>query len=257
MERQLDRSIAIAPLANVIVWKASLALWVRGDLAETKSLMDRVPARTGTSERVVLGRWEYAMAAGEPSEGRLALQRLTSQWVEDYQYIGPKALLAAQLLEFEGKRELARLQHEAALAEIRRRQAKTPANTALKASEAWCLHGLGRDAEARQAYRAALETVRRPIRFRHMSAWWFSPIPTCLSIGERATALELIREATAPGATPPGARDRDGSMGELVDSTAAEARAALAMRFKLDPRMAPFRADPEIAALLAGSTGRE
>jgi hypothetical protein len=69
----------------------------------------------------------------------------------------------------------------------------------------------------------------RGIASRPFTNWWFQPIPCNLLIAERAVALQLIRE---------GAANDSG-------------RSTIRQRMKLDPRMAPWRDDPEIAALLA------
>ena len=254
MERELDRTIAIRPLANAVVWKARIALFSRGDPAEMKALLDRVPLRVRSSERVVFSRWVYAMATGQAEQGIEALQNLTSNWIEDFDYVGPKALLTAQLLELQGKPGMARLQYDAALAEIRTRQARTPGDPTLRILEVWVMHGLGKDAEARSLNRVALETIRRPFRFLTLYEWWFTSIPGCLLIGERDTALQLIREAVMSSGAAPARQVLPGGKvveGVATEETPAHARAALRQRFKFDPRMAPFRDDPEIVALLA------
>ncbi|MDB6115194.1 MAG: hypothetical protein JWQ62_2139, partial [Lacunisphaera sp.] len=136
------------------------------------------------------------------------------------------------------------------------RQARTPGNATLRSLEVWIAHGLGRDEEARTLNRTRLETIRRPYQFAALSDWWFSVIPSCLLIGDRATALTLIREAVTPSA-PAAASDRGERLGEGAPETAAAGgRTALRMRFKFDPRMAPFRGDPEIQALLAEPAGK-
>ena len=260
MERELDRTLAITPLTNALVWKARLALLVRADPAEMKALLDRVPARTRSGERVVISRWIYAMVTSQAEDGLSALAGLTSKWIDDFEYVGPTALLTAQLLELQGKPELARVQHAAALAELQARKARDPGNLNVRAAEPWLLRGLGREVEARLVYRGTLEGLSRPYRYSSMGDWWFSAIPACLLMGDRANALELIREAVTPAAVADGSRQVIGDGGTLSsrwigpvggETYAAEARAALRLRFKLDPRMAPFRDDKEIVALLA------
>ena len=252
MERELDRTIAITPIANAVVWKSRIALFVRGDTEEMKTLIERVPSRVRSLERVVFSRWVYAVAVGRVDEGLNALQSLTSNWIEDFDFTGPKALLVAQLLELQGKRELARLQYEAALAEVRGRQARTPGDSTLRTLEVWIMHGLGKDEEARASNRTALETIRRPYRYGKLSDWWFTSIPACLLIGERDTALQLMREAVTPAAGNARINIQvDGGWVGRPAENAAEARAALRLRFKFDPRMARFRDDAEITALLA------
>jgi Flp pilus assembly protein TadD len=112
--------------------------------------------------------------------------------------------------------------------------------------------------------RVAVESLRRPYRFGALADWWFTTIPACLLIGDHATALQLMREAVAAGAGQAGTRraagdiidayEREtGKISSPMDNT--EARTALRLRFKFDPRMAPFRDDPEIVALLAEPKG--
>ena len=245
-ERAIDRALAIAPLANAIGWKARIALGVRGDFAEAKALLDRIPPRMRSLERVVLSRWILAMAGTDREGGVEALQSLTNAWVEDFNYVGPKSLLMAALLDASGKRESARLHYEAALTEIRSRQAREPANRWLPYTEAGALLGLGRLDEARVANRVVMESVPHPYRYDPFDMWWFNSIPRCLLLGEREAALQLLREAAAGEIGNQSGRVQTGS-------SVVSARAALRMAMKQDARMAPFCDDPEIVALLADS----
>lgn len=243
MERALDRSIAITPIANAMMWKSRLALWVRGDLAEMKALLDRVPPRTNDLERVCFTKWTYAMAAGNPAFGLTALTGITNPWFEDFDFIGPRQLLAAQLLELGGQHELARLQYEAALLELRQQKTRSPGDASLPNLETWIYYGLDQMSEARASNKIASEAVTHPYRYATLQEWWFTAIPINLLLGERATALQLIREAVTvviPSANDPTQASR-------------LAREALRLRFRLDPRMAPYREDPEIIALLGES----
>ncbi len=248
-ERAFDRALALAPIANAIVWKARVALWVRGDPSEMKTLLARVPARQRATERVVLSRWTHAMVSGETDDALEGLAGLTGKWVEDFEYNGPKALLIAQLRELQGKRAMARLQYEAALTDVRARQVKAPTDAALRGLEAWVLHGLGRDQEALPLSRVELEATGRPYAYARLGSWWFSILPRCLLLGEKGTALQLIREAVTP--VPGPRRLADDPSGSFLTEAPNLTRASLRLRFKLDPRMAPFRDDPEIVALLA------
>jgi Flp pilus assembly protein TadD len=155
---------------------------------------------------------------------------MTDTWMADFDYVGPKALPTAALLELSGKKELARVQYEAALAELQRMRGTSPNNPQNFLLEAWIKHGLGREEEARAALRVANEAIEHPVLVSPWSTWWFNVVAANLLIGERATALALMREACA--ALP-------------------EGRPAIRSRFNIDPRLAKFRADPEIKALLA------
>ncbi|MBI5771428.1 MAG: TIR domain-containing protein [Verrucomicrobia bacterium] len=254
-ERAIDRTLAIEPIANAIGWKARIALNVRGNFAEMKSLLDRIPPRMRSLERVVLSRWMYAIAGTDREEGLRALQSLTNPWVEDFYYVGPKSLLQATLYEAAGKQETARSHFQAALGEIRARQARAPTDANLRNGEFWSLLGIGRTEEARAAYRFVQESVRRPYRYDPFSNWWFSTIPRALLVGERATAVELIREAvSADIANRAGRSLADDDASDALSGRAASllnSRAAIRLAMKQDVRMAPFRDDPEIAVLLA------
>ena len=190
MDVYLDRTIAIAPVTNALVWKSLSALWVRGDVAEMKTWLDRVTPRIRTTERVIFIQWCYAMASGKIEDGIDALQTLPKEWVKDWLYSGPKDLLIAQLLDVQGKSTLARLHFEAAHAEVRRRQADDPSNAGLRALEVWILHGLRRDEEARELYHDYfLPLLQRPYRVGVLTDWWFDAIACGLLIGDRAWNL--------------------------------------------------------------------
>jgi tetratricopeptide (TPR) repeat protein len=195
-------------------------------------------------ERVVISRWIYAISGTDREDGIEALQTLTNSWIEDFYYVGPKSLLMAALLEASGKRETARLNYDAALTETRTRQAREPGNLRLQNVETSALLGLGRLDEARAANRVVMESVRRPYRYDPFETWWFSEIPRCLLLGERETALQLLREAAVGEAATPSGRIATWSSHIGVSTI-------LRTAMKQDPRMAPFRDDPEIVALLA------
>jgi tetratricopeptide (TPR) repeat protein len=229
-ERETDATLALAPIANAMVWKARAMLGLHGDLAGMKTWLDKVPARVGSQERTVFSRFLYAAMSGQFDPGLAALRGFTEPWfIDSSEYGGPSALLAATLLELQGKGALARLQYEASLVEVARQKAAAPTDILARIAEIWTLRGLGRLEEARTLNRAYVETLARPVRLSPIGGWWFSPIPLGLLIGDRDTALNLLREVTAQ----PGGRD------------------AARVHWRNDPRMAPFRDDPEIKALLA------
>jgi TolB-like protein/Tfp pilus assembly protein PilF len=229
-DRELDATLAIGPLPNAIVWKARLLFGLHNDFPGMKTWLDRVPERVRGTERAVFGYFLYAAFGGQPETGLEALRGFPQKWFTDFEYAGPTALLNASLFELQGKVELARQQYETALAEIQRMRAADPGRIGLSSVEFWTLLGLGRKGEARASYRRMIEGTRRPYAQSLVTGWWYSAIPAALLLGERATALELLRESIV---------------------TLPESRVAYRLRFQIDPRMAPFRDDPEITALLA------
>ena len=228
-ERANDVAIAIAPVANAIVWKARARFMLHSDLPGMKRLLDQVPARVRSIERTVYSYFLYSAFSGDYRTGLEALNSMPEPWMIDFDYRGPIALPSAALLEMSGRRELARTQYEAALAEASRYVAAHPGDLYLKLVDVFIQHALGREEEARASLRVYNESVARPYVYNPIGSWWFQAIPANLIMGERATALELIRDAARSSA----------------------GRASILQRLKLDPRLEKFRADPEILALLA------
>jgi len=231
-ERATDETLALAPVANALVWKARALFGLHGDIAGMKTTLDQVPSRVRGIERTVFGYFLYSAFTGRTADGIDALNALTEPWMIDFDYRGPKALLSAALLQLNGKNELARVQYEAALAELQRSRSLNPDDAFNYLTEAWIKHGLGRIDEARQSLRIYNESLPRPFSVSPLSTWWFQAIPANLLLGERDTALALIREACA---------------------SRADGRATLRSRMSLDPRLAAFRADAEIQAILTAS----
>ncbi|MDI1249901.1 MAG: TIR domain-containing protein [Lacunisphaera sp.] len=229
-DRELDATLALAPLPNAIVWKARLQFGLRNDFAGMKTWLDRVPARVRGTERAVFSYFLYAGLGGDPEAGLAALRDFPEKWFTDFEYAGPTALLNASLLELQGKKELARRQYEVAQGEILRMRQTDPGRVGLSQVEFWTLLGLGRTEEAKISYRRVVEGSRRPYVQDMVNGWWFTTIPAALLIGDRTTALTFLRESVV---------------------TRPESRAAFRLRFQIDPRMAPFRHDPEIKLLLA------
>ncbi len=235
-EQATDETLALAPIANAMVWKARARFGLHGDLPGMKAVLDQVPARVRGIERTVFGYFLYAAFTGRPADGLEALNALTEPWMIDFDYRGPKALLAAALLELAGKKELARVQYETALETLQRSRAINPEDGQTFLNEAWIKHALGRTDEARTALRTYNETLARPFAVGPLSTWWFQAIPANLLMGERDTALALIREAT---------------------ESVSGGRATIRQRLALDPRLARFRDDAEIQALLADPTSKK
>lgn len=229
-DRELDATLALAPLPNAIAWKARLQFGLHNDFAGMKRWLDQVPERVRGTERAVFGYFLYAAFGGDAETGLEALRAFPQKWFTDFEYAGTTAQLNACLLERQGKNELARQQNELALQEARRMKATDPTRLWLNHAEFWPLLGLGRKEEAKAVFQRLIEAQRRPYSQSLVNGWWFTLIPGALLLGERDTALELLRESI---------------------TTLPESRAAFRVRFQLDPRMAPFRDDAEIQALLA------
>ena len=228
MEQALDQCIALAPVGSAMIWKGWLAAWQHGDLAGYKTWLDRIPGSFRVNDRTVYMSYVYACLSGDTAYGFKAVNGLAGTWLRDFYFIGPRALLLGDLYAREAKSDLAREQYEQALAEITRWQAANPGDYSSRPAQIWTLLGLGRVDEAKKLNQLWLGPLPRPYRSIY-TIWWHGVVPAQLLLGERANALALIRESAVTPAV----------------------RAQMRVALRIDPRMAPFRADPEIQALLA------
>ncbi|MDQ5981100.1 MAG: hypothetical protein QG602_4078, partial [Verrucomicrobiota bacterium] len=134
-DRELDATLALAPLPNAIAWKARLQLGLHNDFPGMKRWLDQVPERVRGTERTVFGYFLYAAFGGDAETGLAALRAFPQKWFTDFEYAGPTALLNACLLERQGKTELARQQYEAALLEAQRMKVTDPTRIWLNHAE--------------------------------------------------------------------------------------------------------------------------
>ena len=209
--------------------QARLAFW-SGDLPTMRQWLDQLPARARAEERAVISYVIWSLSSGSWEFGLSTLSTYTETWLFDANtYTGPTALLQAMLLAQQGKAGLARVQYEAALVELSHRRKENPSDQTTRNSEVWIMLGLGRTEEARALHHTDVESLRRPFRVLMTSVWWYGPIPRSLLVGDRETALQLIREGASE----------------------AEGRKWIRRQLQTDVRMAPFRDDPQITALLA------
>jgi tetratricopeptide (TPR) repeat protein len=228
-EQALDATIALQPpLAAALIWKAHFALEVHGNVAGMKTWLDRVPERQ-RNNRFAYARSLEALVRGECEAAIRAVSALTETWLTDFDFTGPKALLLGDLLWRDGRKELARLQYEAALTEIQREAARDPTNLRVRRSEMWTLLGLGQREEARARLQIVLQALPRPHRANIDYSWWTGALRACFLLDEREQALRLLGEAAADPVS----------------------RQLLRNQIRVDPEMAPHRDAADIRALLA------
>lgn len=230
-EEWLDKTLALAPVPNAIIAKAQFSLEVHGDVPGMARWLERMPERQRTNARLVNAYAVLATVTGRTESARRVLDATADTWLAYGSYNFPKALLAGELAQIDGYADVARLQFEAALKEVQSRQAADPTDLRPKRAELWVQLGLG--PEHREAARAALrvnvQLRPRPYRWDMNKTWWTSSLRACLLLDDRAEALAELKEACAE----------------------AQGRLLLRNLFHVDPKMAPFRDDPEIVALLA------
>ena len=228
-EHYLDLAIKLGPVANAQIAKAELALAARGDPSGLKALPGILPDHYLGTDRVVFAQFVYGLVTKQYDLALDALRPLPEPWMIDFDYTGPTSLLAGEVLLLQNKPELARMKFEEAQAEMGRHRAEATRNFSTIWLNAWILMRLGRTEEARARNALVFPELSRPFRIYLGTNWWFSPIPGSLLMSERPQALALIREAI------------DFQYGRQIIRHALD----------YDPRMAPFRDDEEIAALLA------
>ena len=228
-EEWFDNTLALAPVPSAITSKAKLMLEVHGDIEGMRHWLERMPDRQRTNARMANTYAVLATVTGQTGPARRLLDSIGDTWLADGTYIFPKALLVGELDQIDGNDDIARLQFEAALKEVRSKLAADPTDLRPIRAELWIQLGLGHRDEARAALRVNLQRRPTPYRWNMNFSWWTSALRACLLLDERAQALVLLKEACAE---PTG-------------------RLLLRNLFRVDPKMAPFRADPEIVALLA------
>ena len=228
-EEGFDQTLKLAPVANAITSKAKFMLEVHGDVPGMKLWLDRMPERQRTNARLANAYAVQALVSGQTDSARRVLDSITDTWLADGTYIFPRAMLLGDLEAIDRHDDLARLSYEAALDEIKRALAADPTDLRPKRAELWVQLALGHREEALAALRVNLQKRPNPYRWNITLTWWTSSLRACLLLGERAEALTQLREACAE----------------------AQGRLLLRNLFRVDPKMAPFRDDPEIAALLA------
>jgi tetratricopeptide (TPR) repeat protein len=228
-EAGFDWTLKLAPVANAITSKAKIMLEVHGDVAGMKRWLDRMPERQRTNARFANACAVEALVTGQTAPARQVLEAITDTWLADGTYIFPKTMLIGDLDAIDRKDDVARLNYEAALDEIKRTLAAAPTDLRPIRAELWVQLALGHREEALAALRVNLQRRPTPYHWNINLTWWSSSLRACLLLGERAEAIAQLKEAHEE----------------------PQGRRLLRNLFRVDPKMAPFRDDPEIMALLA------
>ena len=232
MEKQLERAIEYGPIPNAVLVSAQNRLYLHADVPGMKRQLEKLPERFRGTEKAVLTRCTYALMSGDFQFGLDALRSINAPWMTDFEYTGPTALLAGELLLMQGKPSFAIQRFEEASAQLTRRKAESISNIFVLNLDTWVLMRLGKVQAAKAQNQLMLKEIARPYAINIGATPLFNPIFLNLLLGERTQALDLWREAA-----------RDGGV-----------RLALASVMRFDARLAKFRNDAAILALLAQAT---
>ena len=228
-EQWLDKSLAVTPVSTAISWKAQYMLQVHGDAAAMASWMAKVPERERSTARMINTYAVVAEITGQTEDMRRLLNSINDAWLNDGGYIFPKAMLAGDVAALDKQTDVARIQYEAALKDVRALQSTDPTDTRYLRAELWIQLGLGDTAAARAALRINQQLAPKPYRWTMNMVWWSSSLRAEFLLGERAEAMTHLKEAAIQPVS----------------------RLLLRNLMNADPKMAPFRDDPEVVALLA------
>ncbi|HVU16014.1 MAG TPA: TIR domain-containing protein [Candidatus Didemnitutus sp.] len=124
--------------------------YLKGDLAASRAVLDRIPPGQRTVHRVLACRWLLAMAEKQYDQALQELNRLPESMMRDRIYHGPKALLAGLAHAAAGRTDVAQGQFATAERELRDELGQDPDNEELRAVLALDLACLGRSDDAKR-----------------------------------------------------------------------------------------------------------
>ncbi len=123
--------------------------FLHADLPASSAALDRIPAGSRTSQRIVYARWLLAMAEHRWDEALQDLARVPESFLFDVTFDGPKALLAGQAHQRAGRTQAAVAQFQGAERLLKDKLSSDAENETLRAALAFALASAGRNEEAR------------------------------------------------------------------------------------------------------------
>jgi tetratricopeptide (TPR) repeat protein len=222
----LDRAIALRPdygFARVI--KLVLAFYERGDVEQTKAVLQQIPAGLMNDDRVAAiaaFMWYFLRDADRAGE---ALRFVPRDYVESNVVTMPKGLLAGWIHQLAGRREAAVAEWRVALRLLEQRLAANPTSVGDVGDKAGVLALLGERAAAEEALRVYEQLQRMPVGRVSGSSWVIYA-----ALGRADEVADFFSERLK----------RDGPDG-----------AKYAAFFRCHPVLDPFRQQPRFQALAA------
>lgn len=236
-DAMVARALAAQPVARMLAFDVWLKLYWNGDVQGTAASLQKWPAWFLREDR---GAGLAAMAClwrREPEKALEALQKLPRDYVRDYWFTGPRAVLSAWAHEKAGHPEAARADWQIVVQIADRELAATPDDPAALHWKGWALARLGDTAAGERLLRLLEErqVAKGSIEGLPQLAGGFAGL--ALTLGQTDRAIQLLTRICA---TP-------------VQETRGVNRAAL----RNNPHFEPLRGDPRFEALVAAAPGPE
>ncbi len=236
-DAMVAEAVAARPVARMLAFHVWMKLYWNGDVAGTAASLRRWPAwflreDRGAGLAAMVWLWQR-----EPGKALEVLEKLPRDYVRDYWFTGPKAVLSAWAHERANHPEAARGDWQIVVQIADRELAATPGDSAGLHWKAWALARLGDT--------AAAERLLRLLEERWVSRGSIEGLPQlagglaglALTLGQTDRAIELLtRICAAP-----------------VSETRGVNRAAL----RNNPLFDALRNDPRFQALIDAAPGPE
>ncbi len=233
----VTQAMTAQPVARMLAFDVWLKLYWNGDLAGVPASLQRWPAwflREDRGAGLAAMAWQWR---GDAEQALTALGRLPRDYVRDYWFTGPRAVLSAWAHERAGHAEAARADWQIVVQHADRELAAAPDDPAALHWKAWALARLGDTATAERMLRLLEErrVARGSIEGLPQLVGGFTGL--ALMVGQKDRALDLLtRMCAAP-----------------VKETRGINRAAL----RNNPHFEPLRSDPRFQALVAAAPAPE
>jgi TolB-like protein/Tfp pilus assembly protein PilF len=222
----MTKYLPLRPTGRLLCWDVILRLRWRGGPGAAQQSLTRFPTWLLQEDRGLFLAWQTWHWSRDSAKALRAAQAAQRDYVRDFSFYGPRAVLTAQAHELAGSVEAARADWQTALVRAERELATDAQTEDALYWKAWALARLGRTSEAR--------TITAQLRQRNRDG---------LSAFFKGTSLAALLATTG---------EIDEALAEIssrlntLDDSIGVTRPAL----ELDPAYDAMRGDPRFVALL-------
>ena len=210
--------------ARLLCWDVMLKLRWQGDAAAAVDALQAWPGWLAQEDRGLFHRWQAHFWSRRPAEAQRIARMAVRDWVRDFSFYGPTAVLRARANEMAGNREAAAADWRVALEQAERELQAEADNEPGLYWKAWALARLDRIVEARPIV-AVL--AQRNSTSAFAKATFLEALQ--VTVGDQTGAFAKMRRRLA-----------------APEDSLGVTRAAL----ELDPTYDGVRSDPEFQAIL-------